>query len=119
MLDLVKNFYRAFVEVALWFVLVVCIIVGFALGNTMDRAFMGAVLGMLVGVVVDVFLGGLVATFIAIEKNTAETLEAVNMLEVSINAKNNANGVPLKPNRNLAPDTFEVLDDSDTFEVTR
>jgi len=119
MLDFVKNFYRTFIEVVLWFILIVCIIVGFKLGNTLGRAFLGAMLGLLFGVVFDVFLGGLVATFIAIEQNTTKTFKLLHHIY-----ENSANGASMMSEPQYSglgsdSDTFEVLDDEDTFEVNR
>jgi len=100
MLNFVKNLYSTLVEIVLWIILVVFTVVGYKLGDgVLDNSIIGALVGLLSGVVVDVLLGGFVATIIAIERNTS----------ISGGYSVDEDTVPLMPNHNVAAKpTFDV-----------
>jgi len=76
MLDFIKSAYRIFFEIWLWINLIGCTITGAKLGGNMssgdnhsDFVFYGIVIGAFVGISIDVLVGGLIATFLNIDKN--------------------------------------------------
>jgi hypothetical protein len=74
MLNFVKSTFRGFFVVLLWIILFGGAIAGFVIGGGEDTfgvvALLGLILGALAGLIVDIIVGGFVATIIAIEENT-------------------------------------------------
>jgi hypothetical protein len=92
LLQFVKGAFRVFVEILFWIIPIGGAIVGGILGRSEkssysdDRAiytFYGVVIGLVVGILIDIIYGGITATLLAIEENTAKTEEnTAEMLEV-------------------------------------
>jgi len=76
MLTFVKNAFSKFLGVLLWLNLIVCAIVGCVTGyqigdESAGLGLLGLIIGALVGLGTNIYVGGLIATIISIEKNTA------------------------------------------------
>jgi len=90
LLQFVKGAFRVFVEILFWIIPIGCAVVGGVFGRSessySDRAaytFYGVVIGLVVGILIDIVYGGITATLLAIEENTAKTEEnTAEMLEV-------------------------------------
>jgi len=95
MLNFLKSIYRTVIEIVFWVILIVGAIVGY-----MAFGILGAILGIVAGLVFDILCGGLVATILVIEKNTAETLELLELLRNG--SRVDATNVPLMPSHNVA-----------------
>jgi len=86
MLNFVKNTFRVFVEVCLWFILIGGAIVGGVMGKNVGHTFLGVVFGVICGGVIDIIYGGFVAVFLAIEENTAHTLYILKKLRPKLSS---------------------------------
>jgi hypothetical protein len=80
MLNFVKMAFRGFLGVLLWINLLGCAVAGSiigAAGRDGDDAAVGVIIGFavggLVGILMNVLWGGIIATLLAIEDNTAKT----------------------------------------------
>lgn len=86
MLDFVKRAFRNFFEVLLWINLIVCAIASAVIGGMIGEgaeAFLGLIIGVIVGIMTNIVGGGVIATLIAIEENTAKT--AINITKTERN----------------------------------
>ena len=64
--------FRLLFEIILWIILLGSIIVGSAIGGTLNYAFAGFIVGGIIGLISIVLIGGLVSLFIKIVNNTDE-----------------------------------------------
>jgi len=80
MLNFVKRAFRGFFEVFLWLNLILCGIAGGVIGNSMrsydgrgkdsgGHPILGVLLGLVAGFLLDIIVGGLIATLLNIDEN--------------------------------------------------
>jgi hypothetical protein len=80
MLKFVEKAFRGFFEVFLWIILIGGIIGGGIIGNALsgwgsNYTFLGVIIGSLVGLIIVIVGGGLVATFLNINKNLEQLVQ--------------------------------------------
>jgi len=69
MLNFAAKHFRTFIEISLWLNLIVCVIVGYQLGDNLGgHSFIGFILGIVVGLLLNIIEGGLLAVFLSIDK---------------------------------------------------
>jgi len=71
MLNFVAKHFRTLIGIGLWLNLVFCAIAGANVGNTFDKGeggTIGFIFGIIAGLLLNIICGGLVATFLSIDK---------------------------------------------------
>jgi len=95
LLQFIKRAFRVFIEIVLWINPIGWAILGAieVMHSDMDDVyvFLGILIGLVIGILIDIICGGVIATFLAIEKNTAKTEE--NTAEILSLLKGNAKAV--------------------------
>jgi hypothetical protein len=77
LLHFIKRAFRVFTEISLWLIPIGYAVFGgiTAKGMDSDYVFYGILIGLVIGILIDIICGGIIATLLAIEKNTAKTEE--------------------------------------------
>jgi len=68
MLNFAAKHFRKFIEISLWLNLISCAIFGGSIGDKGPGTFIGVILGIIVGLIINIIYGGLLATFLNIDK---------------------------------------------------
>lgn len=114
MLDFVTNAFSKFFGILLWINLIANAIAGAVIGGSVRDYgpywLLGLIIGAIVGMLTNIVFGGVVATFIRMEKNTANTerisaKNEKNTAEILSILKKNANATGVA---NAADDSFDV-----------
>jgi len=75
MLNFIKNIFRGAISFLLWAVLIIGAIAGFSIADIP-----GAIIGILSGIIINVIFGGLISTFISIDKHLEELNEQLRKI---------------------------------------
>jgi len=97
MLDFVKRAFRGLMEVVLWLNLVVCSIGIAVLWHSVwlpGRGFVGFIIGVIVGLLVNIVLGGFVATFLEMGEDVAQMKRKLDNLKAGSFANGSGAGNP-------------------------
>jgi len=77
MLEFVRKAYKDSFVIGLWINLIGCVIAGYYLGREFDIAFWGLIIGGIVGIMINIYVGGAMATFIKIGDDITKIAVAV------------------------------------------
>jgi len=122
MKTLVANLMSEVLEVILWLNIIVCAIIGYKTGDTMNHHYLvGAILGILVGFVLNVLEGGIFLLLMEIRNDLKEVKEINDTIkdhlwEIKKVTGGNETAAPTSiPTKNEVSDTKKVNIDMDSL----